>query len=43
MEKKNPLNELLQDSMAKVREMVDTNTIVYATVIELEDPNKEQL
>ena len=28
MEKKNPLNELLQDSMAKVREMVDTNTIV---------------
>ena len=28
MEKKNPLNELLQDSMAKVREMVDTNPIV---------------
>ena len=28
MEKKNPLNEVLQESMAKVREMVDTNTIV---------------
>lgn len=28
MEKKNPLNELMQESMAKVREMVDTNTIV---------------
>ena len=28
MEKKNPLSELMQESMAKVREMVDTNTIV---------------
>ena len=28
MEKKNPLNEVLQESMAKVREMADTNTIV---------------
>ena len=28
MEKKNPLSDLIQDSMAKVREMVDTNTIV---------------
>ena len=28
MEKKNPLNEVLQESMAKVREMVDTNTIL---------------
>lgn len=28
MEKKNPLSALLQESMAKVREMVDTNTIV---------------
>lgn len=28
MEKKNPLSELMQDCMAKVREMVDTNTIV---------------
>ena len=28
MEKKNPLSELIQESMAKVREMVDTNTIV---------------
>lgn len=28
MEKKNPLSEVLQESMAKVREMVDTNTIV---------------
>jgi sporulation protein YtfJ len=32
MEKKNPLNELLQESMAKVREMVDTNTIVGAPI-----------
>lgn len=28
MEKKNPLSEMMQESMAKVREMVDTNTIV---------------
>lgn len=28
MEKKNPLSALMQDGMAKVREMVDTNTIV---------------
>ena len=28
MEKKNPLSALMQESMAKVREMVDTNTIV---------------
>ena len=28
MEKKNSLTELMQDTMAKVREMVDTNTIV---------------
>lgn len=28
MEKKNPLSELMQESMSKVREMVDTNTIV---------------
>lgn len=28
MEKKNPLSDLIQESMAKVREMVDTNTIV---------------
>lgn len=28
MEKKNPLGDLIQESMAKVREMVDTNTIV---------------
>lgn len=28
MERKNPLNEMLQESMEKVREMVDTNTIV---------------
>ncbi len=28
MDKKNPLSELMQESMSKVREMVDTNTIV---------------
>ena len=28
MEQKNPLSEMMQESMAKVREMVDTNTIV---------------
>ena len=28
MEKKNPLSALMQDGMAKVRDMVDTNTIV---------------
>lgn len=28
MEKKNSLSEMMQESMAKVREMVDTNTIV---------------
>ncbi len=28
MEKKNPLSEMMQESMAKVREMADTNTIV---------------
>ena len=28
MEKKNPLSELMQESMGKIREMVDTNTIV---------------
>ena len=28
MEKKNPLSEIMQESMAKVRELVDTNTIV---------------
>ena len=28
MEKKNSLNEMLQDAMGKVREMVDANTIV---------------
>jgi len=28
MEKKNPISEMLQESMAKVREMVDTNTII---------------
>ncbi len=28
MDKKNPLSEMMQESMAKVREMVDTNTIV---------------
>ena len=28
MEKKNPINEMLQESMAKVREMADTNTII---------------
>lgn len=28
MEKKNPLSALMQEGMAKVREMVDTNTIV---------------
>ena len=28
MEKKNPINEMLEESMAKVREMADTNTIV---------------
>ena len=28
MEKKNPLSDLFQESMTKVREMVDTNTIV---------------
>jgi len=27
-EKKNPISEMMQESMAKVREMVDTNTIV---------------
>lgn len=28
MEKKNPISEIMQESMAKVRELVDTNTIV---------------
>lgn len=28
MENKNPLNDLIQNGMAKMREMVDTNTIV---------------
>ncbi|MDE7244855.1 MAG: sporulation protein YtfJ, partial [Oscillospiraceae bacterium] len=28
MEKKNQISELIQESMAKVREMADTNTIV---------------
>jgi len=28
MQKRNPLTEMMQESMAKVREMVDTNTIV---------------
>ena len=28
MEKKNPLSDLIQDCMAKAREMADTNTIV---------------
>ena len=28
MEKKNPLSDMLQESMAKVRELADTNTIV---------------
>lgn len=28
MDKKNPISEMMQESMAKVREMVDTNTIV---------------
>jgi len=28
MENKNPINELLQESMAKIRELADTNTIV---------------
>ena len=28
MEKNNPLSEMMQESMAKVREMADTNTIV---------------
>ena len=28
MEKKNPLSEMMQESMAKVREMADTNAIV---------------
>ena len=28
MENKNPINELMQESMAKVRELADTNTIV---------------
>lgn len=28
MEKNNPISELLQESMAKVREMADTNTII---------------
>lgn len=28
MENKNPINELIQESMAKVRELADTNTIV---------------
>ena len=28
MEKKNPIGEMIQESMAKVREMADTNTIV---------------
>lgn len=27
-QKRNPLSQMMQDSMAKVREMVDTNTIV---------------
>ena len=33
MEKKNPLSELMQESMAKVREMVDTNTIVGQPIV----------
>ena len=28
MEKKHPLNDLMRETMAKIREMVDTNTIV---------------
>ena len=28
MQKRNPLTEMMQESMAKVREMVDTNTII---------------
>ena len=28
MEKKNPISEMLQESMMKVREMADTNTII---------------
>ncbi len=28
MDKKNPLSELIQECMAKAREMADTNTIV---------------
>lgn len=28
MENKNPINELMQESMAKIRELADTNTIV---------------
>ena len=28
MEKKHPLSEIMQESMDKVREMVDSNTIV---------------
>ena len=28
MEKKHPLNDLMWETMAKIREMVDTNTIV---------------
>ena len=33
MEKKNPLSEMMQESMAKVREMGDTNTIVASPSI----------
>ena len=33
MEKKHPLNDLMRETMAKIREMVDTNTIVGQPII----------
>ena len=32
MEKKHPLNDLMRETMAKIREMVDTNTIVGQSI-----------
>jgi len=32
-EKKNPLSELMESSMSKVREMVDSNTIIGEPIV----------
>ena len=32
-EKKNPLSELMENSMSKIREMVDSNTIIGQPIV----------